>query len=331
MGGKLYNLGRIGREKYLSIEQDISTYLTQKVGAENYRIPRCYAQKADFGDLDILLAADSLPQNWRDFQVEIVKELEIDEYKSVGNIFSVMYRGFQVDFFCADAENLEIMYHYLSFNDLGNLLGKIFHRFNLKYGQEGLAYVYRHQHRNYKQEKIVSRDFKKIIELIGLDYQTWEIGFERLTDLFEWVMASPYFSVSPYLNPSPKTLKKIRERPTMQAFVKYLKTEEISKEYSFKEDKSTYLPWISEQFLEAQLTEWIAQQAKKEAETQEIYQKFNGKLVLELIPMLKQENLSKFIVEFKNQPTNFKHYILRNMEEQIKKDILTFYQTFKYK
>ncbi len=331
MGGKLFNLGRVERKKYIQIEQKVSEYLSQKIGTDAYRIPRYYHQKADFGDLDLLV---SLQKNgafgWSAFKQAIIQELHIKDFKSVGNILSISYEGLQVDFFETSAENLDIMYHYLSFNDLGNLLGKIFHRFNLKYGQDGLSYVYRHSEGNYKKEKIISRDFKKIIAFIGLKYSTWQQGFEGLEDMFEWLLSSPYFTSSPYLQPAPNTLKRIRERPTMQAFIDYLEDKQIQREYPFHRNKEVYLPLIDIYFSESNLINWMIEEQEKERITKEIHQKFNGNLVLNLLPELNTKNLGAFIVGFKNQATNFKHYILRNTEAQIQKDILEFYQTFKH-
>jgi hypothetical protein len=54
----------------------------------------------------------------------------VRESKNVGHVYSTVvpdpHGGFQVDYFVRPAELLEPTYHYLSFNDLGNLLGKIY-------------------------------------------------------------------------------------------------------------------------------------------------------------------------------------------------------------
>ena len=55
MGGNLFKLGRIPQAEYKVIEHELRSYLDQKFG-NYYRIPRYYADKADFGDLDIVLS-----------------------------------------------------------------------------------------------------------------------------------------------------------------------------------------------------------------------------------------------------------------------------------
>jgi hypothetical protein len=151
MGGKLFNLGRISRDRYLETEKTMREYLDRKVGAAAYRIPPYYSAKPDFGDMDIIIQLKDA-STWQTLRQEFVTDLGVTETRSGGGVFSTVYQGLQVDYFTAAPEFFESTYNYLSFNDLGNLLGKICRRFNLKYGEEGLAYVFRRQGGNYKKD-----------------------------------------------------------------------------------------------------------------------------------------------------------------------------------
>jgi hypothetical protein len=159
MGGKLFNLGRVNRDKYLIIEAEIRQYLDHKIGAAAYRIPRYYATKPDFGDLDVIIQSSDR-QHWHILRQEFVTDLGITQIKSDGNVFSTVYQGLQVDYFTTAPEFLDSTYNYLSFNDLGNLLGKMCRRFNLKYGEQGLSYVFRRQNSNYNKDLNITTDFK---------------------------------------------------------------------------------------------------------------------------------------------------------------------------
>lgn len=325
MGGNLFKLGRLPRTDYLKIELDVSQYLDGKLG-EFYRIPRYYGDKPDFGDLDIIIS--SAVENWEQKRLEIIKDLGITRHKSIGHVFSTVYQNFQVDYFVIPAEHFESTYNFFCFNDLGNLLGKICRRFNLKYGEQGLAYVFRRDDENYKKDIILTKDFAKICEFLQVDYQKWKEGFANLGEMFEWAIASPYFSVEPYLKPSKTIENRAKDRRTIQKFIEYLHEKEISKTYQYLENRDDYLPWIIKNFPEAELLEKIEREMELEKRETQIKAKFNGKLLMKLLPDLEGKKLGEFIVEFKKKFDNFEQLILESSPEEIKRKILDFSQTF---
>jgi hypothetical protein len=324
MGGNLFKLGRLPREAYLTLEAEMRQYLDKKL-PDAYRIPRFYGDKADFGDMDIIVANDFDGQAWEQIRSEIVRDLRIEQYKNVGKVFSTVYKGFQVDYFLTPAEYLESTYNFLSFNDLGNLIGKIYRRFNLKYGEKGLIYVYRRENGHYRHDLPVSTDFEKICAFLHLDYQKWLMGFEHLTAMFDWLIACPYFSVEPYLNPAKTLEKRAAQRQTVDKFIEYLKQHHIRKTYTFVDDKDFYLSQIADFFREADLFTQIEHEIQLEDIEAKINGKFNGKLVMELLPQLHGRDLGLFIVEFKQQCEDFDNYILNTSQEEIDLAILQFY------
>jgi hypothetical protein len=321
MGGKLFNLGRISRDQYLEIEVSMREYLDRKIGAATYHIPRYYATKPDFGDMDIIIQSDDATV-WRTLRQDFVADLRVTEFKSAGNVFSTVYQGLQVDYFTAAPEFFESTYNYLSFNDLSNLLGKICRRFNLKYGEEGLAYVFRQQDGNYKKDLTISTDFAEICRFLKLDYPQWQQGFDDLTDVFNWVIASPYFSVNPYLHQAKSLEKRAKERTTIQKFLAYLEEQGITKEYQYLENRDDYLPWIAEQFPAADLLTKIALEQKLEERAIAFKAKFNGDRLMTLIPNLSGKSLGEFIVKLKGQIPDFEEYILTQQQEAIDRMIL---------
>jgi hypothetical protein len=324
MGGKLFNLGRISRDRYLEIEVAMREYLDRQVGTAAYRIPRYYSTKPDFGDMDIIIRLGD-PTTWQTLRQEFVTDLGVTETKSAGGVFSTVYEGLQVDYFTAAPEFLESTYNYLSFNDLGNLLGKICRRFNLKYGEEGLAYVFRRQDGNYKKDLTISTDFAEICRLLELDYAQWQQGFDELTDVFEWVIASPYFSVRPYITQSTSLAKRVKERTTIQKFLAYLEGQQITKEYPYLENRDDYLPWIAKQFPAADLLARIAVERQLDERLIAVRAKFNGNRIMELIPNLSGKALGAFIVKLKEQIPDFEEYILSQEQEVIDRMIVNHY------
>ncbi len=328
MGGNLFKLGRKPRLEYLEIEAEIRSYLDQKVG-DTYRIPRFYGDKPDFGDLDILVSDSVANESWHALRLEITKDLGITQFKAVGHVFSTVYRDLQVDFFVTPEEYLQSCYHFMSFNDLGNLLGKICRRFNLKYGEHGLAYVYRRtDNPHYKQDLEITTDFARICNFLGLEFDLWQNGFESLEVMFDWVIASPYFSVAPYQKMDATLKKREQHRTTMQKFVEYLEQHSITKTFDFQ-PRESYLEMIDAFFPEANLKAQIQLELEKETRASIFAQKFNGKLVSNLLPQLEGKSLGAFIVQFKNSIQDFDNFILEQDQNAINERILEFAKTFR--
>lgn len=323
MGGKLFNRGRIDRDRYLDIEADLRAYLDRQLGGDRYRIPRYYANKPDFGDLDIIVRLDA-GDNWQQIRQTIVADLGITEFKAAGSVFSTLYRNFQVDYFTARLAYFESTYNYLSFNDLGNLIGKICRRFNLKYGERGLSYVYRYNNGNFQQEIELTQDFAAICRLLELDYAKWQSGFADLTEIFAWTIACPYFSVAPYIDRSTSLERRVKERSTIQSFLDYLDRHHITKTYQYLDNRDDYLPWIDANFPAANLLDRIAA-AKAAAERLELVKaKFNGDIIMRLLPQLAGKELGQFIVNFKQQFDNFEGFIIGAEPDEIDRSILEF-------
>ena len=327
MGGNLFKLGRISQEKYLKIETEIREYLDQKLG-DAYQIPRYYASKPDFGDLDIIINLDALEYNWETTRQEIVKDLNIQHYQAAGRVFSTVYQNLQVDYFPTSDDFFESTYNYLSFNDLGNLIGKISRRFNLKYGEKGLAYVYRRELGNYKKDLIVTTNFQEITNFLKLDYSQWLKGFNNLEEIYQWAIDSPYFSVEPYKKRSTTLNHRIKNRPTIQKFIQYIEKNNITKSYNYLDNRAEYIPLIDRSFPQANLIERIQQEKTEEEIVKQLIAKFNGKLVMKLIPELSGKELGEFIVRFKKQFENFQEFVLENTREEIESQILDYYQSY---
>lgn len=285
MGGNLFKLGRRPRAEYLVIEDKVRACLDGLLG-DGYRIPRYYASKPDFGDLDVVVSSAAIEAlgGWERFCQAIASELSVAQSKSVGHVYSTVVEQFQVDYFVRDAELLEATYNYLSFNDLGNLIGKIFRRLGLKYGEEGLHYVFRRESQpSYKRDLLISRDWPRILAFLELDVAAWQAGFDRLEDMFAWVVASPYFSIAPYEAQDRTTERRARSRPTMARFIGWLEAEKITKRCDYLHGRDAYVYRIDAAFPEAELTQALAQERAREGEATALRSKFGGALVREWI------------------------------------------------
>lgn len=321
MGGKLFNLPRMPRADYLQREAAIRAYLDRKLDGA-YRIPRFYGDKPDFGDMDIIVPTS---RDWDRIRSEIAADLGVAQTKYVGRVSSMVFEGLQTDFFAVPAQFVESTCNYMSFNDIGNLLGRICRRFNLKYGEEGLSYTYRREGSDhYRADLPVTQDFRKICAFLHLDYPTWVAGFATLTDVYDWVIASPYFSVAPYLDDLDGTMeRRVGKRPGIASFIDYLGAKGIAARPVFA-DRMSYLPQVIAAFPEAGLVEQVASERTKEERANALAARFSGKLVMRLRPELEGRALSLFIVAFKQSVPDFEGFLLETAAEEIERRIRAF-------
>jgi len=331
MGGNLLTKGkRIPRNKYLIIEKEIREYLDLLIGKDKYRIPRYYDTKSDFGDLDILLdnsVINNKKINVISFKDRIQSELSLPICKFNNGILTTLYKGFQVDYFPVDKSKLNITANYMDYN-IGNFIGKITRRFNLKYGMDGLYYVYRGDDNHYKREKFISNDTKKIFELFDLDYNTWKNGFDSNLDSYKLVIKSKYFSTYTYLSPKQGTKKRAKDRPEFNNFITWLKDNSIERSFEFTSNEAKY-DLINYHFPNINLIEYIKESDDIYKQKKLIKSKFNGNIVMNLIPNLNGKYLGKFMSNFteyiENNYGDFNNYISNTTQEVINNKIVKFY------
>lgn len=328
MGGNLYNFPRTPKEEYFKIKSEIKPILDLHFG-DRYRIPKAYHSKESYGDMDILVDAGIL-QN-KEWIKPLQADLGVTEIIRVRNVVSMSYKGLQVDFFLIGTSKLECAYNFMSYNILGNLIGRIFHKFNLKYGEEGLHYVLRTDDNHISKEILLSRDMRKILEFLELDYSKWERGFDNIEEIYHYIYNCKYFTSSSYKKNN-AFLKKKSERPEFLEFIKYVEDKE-DKNYPFRKDKETYIAHIDQYFPEVNLPKKYSQHIEKMLILKKISEKFNGNLIMDLIPELKNNGivLGKFIGDFKKKITDdeFDSYIIETDQEEINNTLIQHYNDFK--
>lgn len=296
MGGNLYKVNRVNRARYDEIVNSLLPVLDKHFG-DHYRIPIAYHHKPDFGDVDIILDAGFLQD--KDWLSPVLADLGSPFHKQIRNVVSLNYMNFQVDFFVAPTTRFHSTYNFMCYNILGNLIGRLYHKFNLKYGEQGLEYVLRGYNNHISKEIIVSRDMRTMLEFVDLSYERWLMGFDSLKDIFDYVIDSKYFCSKSYNLDFFNVKKRKFERPDFNTLLDYIHDNKIEKNYSFDPDKDKYLPMIDEYF-KTNLTEKYQHHIDLSARLKVVAEKFNGRIVGELIPELKQKELGSFINEFRS-------------------------------
>lgn len=280
-----------------------------------FGMPLYYNNKESFGDIDIVVVTG--PKFPYDMRNLIEEEFEPNEIFHNGNVWSFDYKELQVDLLTVNPEHFESNLMYLSYNDLGNFIGRLAHQFGLKYGQEGLWY--NHTFKGSKIARIpVSKDYPKIYEFLGLDFDKWVDGFDELENIFEFIASSPYFDWRIFQLDSLNHINKERnlKRNSYMTFLEWIDKNAKDREYDF-EDKECYLPKIIEAFPEANLELEIREAEYKHCRKLLINAKFNGKEIMKRYEHLKGKALGDAIKVFKSKFDNFECWVLRNSTDHI--------------
>jgi hypothetical protein len=309
MGGKALNkygvfTERKNTDEFLrlgeSVQETLQHYFLRehRVQLETH-VVSCYRTKADHGDLDLL--------------VKITPDMNIDYRKVIdlmflpkainanGGVYSFDFYGFQIDFIPIPESKWESAKIYYSYDPLGNIMGKTYHKFNLSYGWEGLFYKYRNAHGTNSSNILLTNDARRIFDFGGYDYDRYLNGFDTLEEIFKFCIDSKYFDAEMFKMENLKSIdkKRNRKRGSYHLFLNYIKDNDITTRYEFKEDKDWYLLDIDSAFPEAELLYKLHDLVVKEEFEAALTLKFNGELVMEWLPDLKGKELGQAIGKFK--------------------------------
>lgn len=314
MGGnalKQYHTTRLDRDAYFALTEEFSALFQEKIGAKLYLIP-AYKTKPSFGDADFLVTTDELPADWVS-KVATEFGLTKEQWVKNGNCLSIGYKNFQIDLIATKPEHLFASLTYFSYNDLGNLIGRMGHKLGLKFGHRGISIVVRGNDRtdHILKEITLTHDLKHAFEILGLDFQKFLEGFDDLEDIFQYVASSKYFDPEIYALEHRSATSRIRDkkRATYSAFLKWVDETKPVVRHSFAEKSELGGYSIREPYYTNEvLSRWPHVKAEVEALiaahtlNTKFKNVFNGTLVTLCTGLVKQE-LGAFMSKFSSTVT----------------------------
>jgi hypothetical protein len=268
MGGnalKQYGVERLTKEQYDEVLSALIITLPYKTVA----IPS-YRAKDSFGDCDLLTTATD-----EAFENSLSKDFTLLGKKKNGSVTSYALKygsfpPFQFDLIKAKEESFKFNYNYLSYNDLGNLIGRVAAAFGFKFAHNGLYLLawYSHKgeersvarvkengktndHAEYKMEKLFISNFDQALEFLGFDSLRFAQGFDTIDNILDFVASSKYFCKDFFLfeNRNHDQRKRDVKRPTYTRALEYFDTlvetksrDEVTK--AFKVDVAKKYPSI---------------------------------------------------------------------------------------
>ena len=284
-------------------------------------VPRNVGEKLDHGDLDVLVLSENLETFINNFIV--VNNIPMVRN---GSVISLLYKSFQVDLIKTPKEDLEFSTFYFSFNDLGNLLGRMSKNLGLKLKHDGLYYVLRSEDHVLK-EFLLSKNYKQFLNILEVDVDKYKKGFNTYTEMFEYVSSSPYFDSGIFKleNLNNKNRVRDRKRKTYNMFLDWCELQSFT-------DQDKLTSEEKEEFVISHfpvLKEGIDFENHKYLVQLSVKRKFNGNLIISLIPELEGKELGDFISAYKQSIEGFDSFIINSNEDDLNISILEFHKRFK--
>lgn len=335
MGGKALNkygvfTERKNTKEFLRIGREIQNRITKDLSVDT-EIVTCYHTKPDHGDLDLLIKIDEKFYNSGiNLKYYISNTFVPRAIHNNGGVYSFDYENFQIDLIPVKQSKWETAKTYYSYDPLGNIMGKTFHKFGLSYGWDGLFYKFRNFNGRNSQDILISTDASKIFKFGGYDYERYLQGFETIEEIFEFTINGKFFDAEIFQMENLKTIdkKRNRKRGSYHLFLKYLKDNNIKTTYSFNKDKTHYLPMIENYFPEANFMEKLSKLQKLDTLNKILSQKFNGDIIMSWLPNLQGKELGNAIRKFKesfNDYNDYKEFILNGSFNEIKDRFMKIY------
>jgi hypothetical protein len=283
MGGNALTEGltrRHNASEYFDKIGQVINHMQYANGILRSQLIESYRSKASFGDADILYSTyDNKP-----FSTDAVRKIfpESKEISRNSSVISFEYDELQVDIIHVNKSEFDYALSYFSYNDLGNIIGKLAHQLGLKHGHRGLTMPIRDGD-NIVGEVVLTLRHRTTLEFLGLDADRFDAGFDTLEDIFEFVRTSKYFSPESYKLENLNTIAKMRDkkRTTYREFLAYNEANPVINPYVKSKDKTVHLQHIFDYFGFVALEKYQSV-TKDLAATRYIKTRFNGDIVSKL-------------------------------------------------
>lgn len=198
MGGnalKTVKTRRYERAEYFELEKEVMKKVREILPHCKSAPIHAYHTKPSFGDMDIVIekkkdAKELLSAHFDEWGVQEV-------YKNK-NTWSINYGDFQVDLIFMEPEFYESTLNYFSYNDIGNLLGRVARKRGFKLGHRGLNYLMMGK-TNLIKDVNVTNDYMSALDFLGYDSKRYKLGFDTIQEMFDYVIENEAFTPEIFL------------------------------------------------------------------------------------------------------------------------------------
>ena len=184
MGGnalKSFGSTRISPDTYHIFKPTFIAILNQILPESRIDVPTSYHNKPDFGDLDVVVENNarvhlsdhdiaSILSNHYQEPVPFIKNGPVTSFG-----LPTPEGLFQVDLIYTPTPVIDFAVEYYSWNDVGNLIGRIAHKMGLKFGHDGLRMVVR-ENTNVLGTVPITLDYDAALEFLGFSVRKYREG-----------------------------------------------------------------------------------------------------------------------------------------------------------
>lgn len=315
---------RLTKKNYDRLVGDCLSTLRGQFPAGRFEAIESFRNKGDFGDADLVCWAPDYDPHALAAALGAVEVVRNGPVTSVGllvrpEVQHVAGNLFQVDFIKQSPEDFDFALNYFKANDAGNLAGRLAKSMETSLRHDGLFFVMREGDYKFK-DILLTRAYDKALAYIGLDAAVFKAGFDELTDIFEFIVSSPYFRAEIFLLENRNAASRVRDRkrPTYRAFLKYCEEHPELPNFQAPTDTNAWLPRIAEHFPHFQV-EYVQALADL-AELRAVKAKFNGEMVSALTGLQGKELgalMKRFKESFESQEA-LRMFVLATSCEDIK-------------
>ncbi len=300
---------RLSANDFFAIQSEVLDILRANFDNQFENIP-AYRSKPDYGDLDIIYATstplkeDDIRQVFRNTKQVVVNT----------NVLSFEHRQFQIDLIGVPHDSFHYARNYFSWNDCGNLVGRISKRLSIKHGHDGL-FLQIDENKERVGSILLTRNYPDALNFLDLNYEQYLGGFDTLEQIFVWVYNSKWFDPSRYWIENLSHSQRVRDikRPTYQAFLKWVSEQPAKEVISIDTTNYQHLSIVFEHFPHArcEYERLIGDYACKLISRQ----KFNGDIVSE-ITALQHKQLGDLMAHLRNNTILGHRYTVCHMTKK---------------
>eukprot|EP00300_Choanocystis_sp_HF-7_P000658 c10545_g1_i2.p1 GENE.c10545_g1_i2~~c10545_g1_i2.p1 ORF type:complete len:360 (+),score=78.92 c10545_g1_i2:80-1159(+) len=267
-------------------------------------VPSELPGKETYGDLDVLVVSKSEILGKDKTIFNFVREhFAPTEIVSNGPVLSFditrspseHFRNFQIDFIrCENEDELRTAHFYLSYGDVGGILGRIVSACALKLGQKGMwievnlnkidsliqgtAGLSDFEMTVNTQRLHLSSSPAEICEFLGLDHAQHSRGFTHENEVFQWVAACRYFDPAIFTSLNHAHRHRCVTRPSYQRFLEHVSVDVVSIRHASDKIGEVMLNLQVEAVRHFGKFDELVVMKTRDLERQEIASKFSGNL-----------------------------------------------------
>jgi hypothetical protein len=248
--------------------------------------------------------------------------------------YSFHLDALQVDLCPFETVYFDFALAYLSYGDLGHLMGTVYRALGARFGMKGLR-VEPHDAAGCpmpNHQVLLTLDHAEALRFAGYDPARFAAGFSNEDEIYRYVASSPYFCPALFLEERPDNAKKrerMRSRPALVRFVQWCETHRQSlppgARLSPEEARARLLAHFPE--AEADCAEVVRRLGLADTNKR----RFNGKLITELTGVAGPElgKVAEFLKSSFENTSSFHDWLGQQSDDQLRAWIKARYETYR--